>query len=226
VAIGVIGVLLTMVWAYAAGRKPGVFSVNENVLFLAPSSAAFPNSLVVSSDSIVTTAGIVARMIDPRIPSARVASSTVTLVGEGIRNGWSVQLPNDGGQYEDNFDQPLLQVQVVGTNPYQVIATTHSLLGKIDSDLALIQRRDHVPSVDRIHTSLNPSSAQLFYQTGSRIRAMAAVVLLGIGFTVSAQVLVRRRFMRRSARASDGASSNVAASPKREQQSVGSPVIG
>src|SRR5579875_3094252 len=108
VAVAVVGLLLTAGFAIHVLHKPGVYFCSTRVLFLTPPSKENPNSLAASTGGVTAMAGAVSRMVEPHPPSAEVVSPLVMLTDEGIRHGWSVTLPNDGGQFANNFDQQLL----------------------------------------------------------------------------------------------------------------------
>jgi hypothetical protein len=137
-------------------------------------------------------ASAVGRMVEPEPPIGQVVSPTITLVDEGIRQGWSVTLPNDGGQFTNDFDQQYLQVQAVGQDPTAVRAKVQSLVHRIDSALTMLQDRAQVPVVNRITTVENPSVIQVYYDGPSRMRAVGAVLVLGFGATMAAEMLLRR----------------------------------
>ena len=83
------GAVLTAVIAYAAVSDDGVYYTRTELVLLAPSSTDYPNTLKTKSGSLVVTAGLLAkRMMGPGEP-AKYASPDVTLIGEGIREGWS-----------------------------------------------------------------------------------------------------------------------------------------
>jgi len=193
----VFGVLATGGFTYRAAHKPGVYWSQVDVLFLAPSSQQFSNTLTNSSSDLITVAGTIGRMVAPAQSKARVVSPSVTLVDQGIRRGYAVTLPNDGGQWADNFDRALLDVQVAGPTLSEVSATTERLIGAIDTQLASMQAQANVAPVNRIHTSLSPSQPQIYYASGSRLRAVLAVLGLGLGVTIFMAVAVRRVLMHR-----------------------------
>jgi len=194
----VFGVLVTGGFTYRVAHKPGVYWSQVDVLFLAPNSLQFSNVLTNSSSGLITVAGTIGRMVDPDQATARVVSPSVTLVDQGIRRGYAVTLPNDGGQWADNFDRALLDVQVAGPTLSEVSATTQRLIGAIDTQLTSMQDRANVVPVNRIHTSLSPSQPQIYYVNGRRLRALLVVVGLGLGVTLFVAVAVCRVLMRRS----------------------------
>jgi hypothetical protein len=189
-----LGLLLTAVITYRVVRKPGVFWAQANVIFLAPASSLYPNALVTNSDGVISLAGVVGKIVDPDAAAARVVSSTVRLANQGIRHGWSVTLPNDGGQWADNFDKPLLDVQAVGSTAAEVSGTVNRLISQINLTLSGLQAQ--VPRVDRVTTQLSPSQVQVFYDPGRRLRALAASLAIGVAATAVAAGYLRRRIAR------------------------------
>src|SRR5580698_9527918 len=128
------GLLVTGGLAIRAVTKPGVFYAQVQVLFLAPRSSKQPNNLLSGSNSLVAMAGTVAHIVAPNTSTAQT-SPDVTLADDGIRNGWSVTLPNDGNQFVTDFDKPLLTVQAVAPSAALVRSRIDSLDSQINSTL-------------------------------------------------------------------------------------------
>lgn len=191
-----IGVLLTFAFCYRALHKPGVYWAQVDVLFLPPASGIFPNALINRPGGLVSVAGVVGKLVDSDSQSAHVVSPTVTLANQGIRNGSSVTLPDDGGQWSRNFDRAQLDVQAVGANPTAVKQTVTSLVAEINAKLAWLQDRANVASVNRVRTSLNPGQVQVYYEAGRRTRAVLATAVLGLALTLVGAAYVRRRLRR------------------------------
>lgn len=191
-----VGLLVTLGCAYRVAHKPGVYWAQVDVLFLPPASSVYPNTLLNNSGALITLAGVVGKMVDPDSTSARVVSPTVRLVNQGIRHGDSVTLPNDGGQWADNFDKALLDVQAVGSSAAEVDQRVTALVRQINTALASLQDRGHVPAVDRATTRMNPSDVQVFYDAGRRSRAVVTTLVLGVAITLVAAGYIRRRVAR------------------------------
>jgi hypothetical protein len=209
--VAAIGIALTGVLAIHVVHKPGVYYAETHVLFLPPQSRINPNTLIIPSGGLTALAGAVSRMVEPDPPSGQVVSPTVTLVDEGIRNGWSVTLPDDGGQFTNSFNQQFLQVQAVGSSSNEVRDRMRSLVASINTDLRKLQVQAHVPLVDRVSTADNPGQLQIYYLEGSRARALAAVLVLGLSATLTAEMLAWR--WRSRSVSSGGARRAVSASP-------------
>jgi hypothetical protein len=171
----------------------GVYWADVEVGFLPPASSVNPNILAISPSSLVITAGAVQKIVaDSSIP--RVTDATTSLASQGLRHGWSVTLPNTGGQWASNFTDPFLLVQAVGSSPDEVTATVTMLARRINDALLTLERQAHVDKYNMITTQMSPPSGpQLNYQGGSRKRAAVATFVLGLGATVVVLGLVRRR---------------------------------
>jgi hypothetical protein len=192
-----IGLIATVTGSYVAVKAKGVYWSRGQVRFIAPTSEEFPNGLQISPSSTVMTAGAVRRIVDDRDPP-RTVSQDVTIVGEGIKQGWSVTLPNTGGQWASNFTNPYLDVQAVGPTPEYVTATMNRLINEISAALASLQARSSVDSVNLISTQVSPlGGPPLYFQRGSRPRAGLAALALGIGLTSCAVAWARRLTRRR-----------------------------
>lgn len=194
--IMLVGLLISgMVGLYLA-KRPGVYWSEVTVVLIAPKSAANPNGLTVDSESLIDTAGVLAKMVGSSPPGPPVVSDSVTLVGEGIRHGYGVRLPNSGGQFATNFDRAALDVQAAGTTAAEVSGTLNQVLSTISADLDRLQRDAGVAKVNLIRTQLSPQTAPIYYQTGSKTRALAITLVLGGGLSWSLSWFVGRRYRR------------------------------
>src|SRR6185312_9143101 len=133
-----------------------------HVRFVAPTSLTKENSLQVAGQSLIMTAGAVGQMVDDT-NGPRPASPDATLAGLGIRSGWSVTLPNSGGQYQNYFADPYLDVQVVAPTALQVTQTMQRLVQRIQDGLATLQKDAHVAPTDRISARVLPLSVAPIY---------------------------------------------------------------
>jgi hypothetical protein len=193
------GVLATLAAAAAAAHTKGAYYSREQVRFLAPTGEGNTNTLQLSPRSMVMVAGAVGQMIDDD-QRPRAASQNVTITGMGIRNGWSVTLPNTGGQWANNYTSPYLDVQVAGPSATEVATTMRRVVARIRRALATLQRAQHVAPANLIRTQLSSlSSPPIYYQRGSRMRAVLAVLALGFGVTTAGAGAARRFVARRAA---------------------------
>lgn len=177
------GLALTAGAIFASSRNPGVYSTQTDVLFLAPKSAVAPNPIEASSDSLIATAGLVARMATDGKITPGTAGSGVSLTGQGIHQGYSIELPNSGGQWVASFERPVLVVQVVGPSEAWVRSTLATQIDRINQTLYSMQQRDGIRKQSYIITSSAPRAATIRFTKGDPKRVIGATMLLGIALT-------------------------------------------
>lgn len=198
------GMIVTAAAAAAVLMSPGVYYAQVDVVFLQPVNAFVPNNLRGTSAAVTATAGVVQREVSAGRQSSRVVSESVTIVGEGIESGQRVTLPNSGGQWANNFDRALLDVEVVDATEDGARRRLDTLLASINE---VLERRQLEAGAERstwISTRLSPAVPTVTYLQGERRRATAMTVLLGAALTCSAVVLLESRRWTHRARTSLG----------------------
>jgi hypothetical protein len=191
--VAVIGVVCTSVLGALVFTHGGVYWSRNEIVFLAPSSRLYPNSLKTTSEDLIITAGIVAKRINGTHVLPKVASPDVTLVGRGVTDGYWVALPDTGGQWAPNFAEQLLDVQVVGPTEEVVRERQAELVQRIDDELEALQVDAGVEPVNRITTKLVPVTPSVRYVAGDRRRALLMTAVLGAGATLGVMVLLESR---------------------------------
>ncbi|KHL01229.1 hypothetical protein LK10_17620 [Sinomonas humi] len=130
------------------------------------------------------------------------ASFGGTLAGAGVRNGYTVVLPNSGGQWSQTYDQPELAVEAVAASPDRARSEVQSLLQQIDSFAALLQARQNVPLVSRVTTSTASIAIDdTGVSTSTRIRGILGLAALGLLLSILGAVSFDRVLCRASSRA-------------------------
>ncbi|WP_197674428.1 hypothetical protein [Agrococcus carbonis] len=190
----VIGAILTAVAGAAVAQQDGVHYSRTELIFLAPTSDDRPNAIGTQSDSITMTAGAVARAVVGPARLPKYASPEVTLVGLGVDEGWSLRLPDTGGQWATNFATQRLVLEVAAPTAEAVAAQQEELVREVAATLESLQARYGVAPASRITVIESPEAPVIQHVTGSRVRALAMTAALGIGLTLACvQVLDRRR---------------------------------
>jgi len=196
----VAGAVCTAVLGYFAIGDDGVYYTRTDVVFLAPSSALYPNSLRTTSEDLIITAGVVSKAVTGPGRVTKYAAPDVTLIGIGVRDGWSIRLPDTGGQWASNFASQLLVVEAVAADPAAAKETLQELIDRIADELNSLQRDANVDPVNDITLSVLPEPATIYHVGGSKIRAVVMVGLLGAGATAALVVLLDYRRRRLSER--------------------------
>lgn len=174
----VAGAALTLGAVVLVTAHPGVYTTQANVLFLAPKTPARPNALESTTSSVIATAGLVERLVNSGVePPA--TSSLVTLVGRGVRDGTSVELPNSGGQWAQNFDTPVLRLQVTGSSAESVAQRFAQLHERVSSTAARLQSARGAQAPSLIGTRLSPAVPPMLYEAGHRKVAVLVTTALG-----------------------------------------------
>lgn len=189
----VAGAVVTLLVAYGTTLDAGVYWSRTQVVFLAPQSAAFPNTLRTTSEDIIITAGVVAKAVAGPDRVTKYASPDATLVGEGLREGWSIRLPDTGGQWATHFAQQVLYVEVVGTTAEEVDERQAALVDRIAEELHELQSGAGVAPVNEITVTVAPESTVVHHVGGSSVRSVAMVGVLGIAATCAVLGLVEGR---------------------------------
>jgi hypothetical protein len=194
----VLGLAALSVLLFHVVLAPGVYYQQVDVVLLWPQSTKAQNTFQYGEQSLVSSAGLVATVVAKEGGSnAAVVSAEVTLVSQGVGQGFAVRLPNAGGQWAYNFNRPVIDVEVTGRTPAEVQATTARVIERIRTVLHDQQAAEGVPERLMIRTRLNPDDPAVTYSRGSRTRALAGSLLLGTGVILSLVLVLERRRRRR-----------------------------
>lgn len=207
-AVVAVGGVLTASVGWVAISDPGVYFTRTELVFLAPTSSLYPNALRTQSEDIIDTAGVVAKRVTGPGRVTKFASPDVTLVGLGVRNGWSLRLPDTGGQWATNFATQMLVLDVVGPTREDVEREQSAIIGRAQNALEQLQRDALVAPVNDIKVMPAPESTVIYHVGGSRLRALAMTALLGICATLTV-ILAADRHRRRGPRASSTQVANI-----------------
>jgi hypothetical protein len=163
----------------------GVYQVRAGVVLAPPAGSGVGNPLYRREYSVITTAGLVTSMVNADDPGVRTSSSSVTLAGQGISDGYSVTLFNRGGQWVHDYDRPVIDVQAVGRTPEDAGLNFDRALSGLNAALNELHDRSEVPAQGRMRLQTVPDDPVLSYGEGRPLRAAAAVALLGAGLTLA-----------------------------------------
>lgn len=187
-----IAALVTVGVGMVAISDTGVYFSRTELVFLAPTSSLYPNALKTQSEDLIDTAGIVAKRVSGPGEVTKFASPDATLVGMGVRDGWSLRLPDTGGQWATNFTTQTLLLDVVAPSRDVAENRQKELAALVSDTLQQLQREAGVKPVNDITIIAAPESAVIFHIGGSRTRTLAMIAILGIAATLSVVMAVDR----------------------------------
>ncbi|WP_194291344.1 hypothetical protein [Cumulibacter manganitolerans] len=189
----VLGAAITAGAGLLVIRTPAVYYCRAELVFLAPTSTLYPNALRTQSEDLIDTAGVVAKRVSGPDKVTKFASPDVTLVGMGIRDGWSLRLPDTGGQWATNFATQVLLLDIVGPTAEVVQKRQNQITGRVSAELDQLQRAAGVDPVNDITMIPAPESTTIHEMSGNRPRTAAMTALLGMGVTTAVVVVLHRR---------------------------------
>jgi hypothetical protein len=195
-----VGLLLTAGALHVVDQRAGVYWGHADVVFLIPKSARYPNSIQHTSSATIAVAGLVEREIARDVTFAGTPSLAVDLPGQGVREGESVRLFDEGNQWGHNFSRPLLVIQVAGEDPADVRSRLAGLVDLAEERLISLQVANGTRRSDYITLTSSPARPQVTYVAGRPTFALGMTLVLGAWFTVLGAVLVDRLLERRSRR--------------------------
>jgi hypothetical protein len=177
--VAAVGLVLSFAFAYTMAKEPGLYWTRVQARFMPPDLDA-SNAYRYTPASMVLTAAAVGKMMD-NSDHARMADADALLIGQGVRQGFSVNLPNTGGQWANQFVSPYLDVQVVDSSAEAVTAKTRSLIAQIAADLVWLQDQGGASQNYRITIQTSPLAVS--YSKGSSGRAGLVGLFVGLGVT-------------------------------------------
>ena len=209
----VAGILLTAVAGLLALQTNGVYTARTAVTLMAPVGwAVGGNTLNDSATSLVGFAKIVEETMSDGKGGQLFAAPGTRLYGAGVREAELVFVPNYGGQWAPNFNQPAIVIDVVGPTAVGVQERVIALTEEIGATAEALQDKMGVTEDQRVTWIASPATPVVEYVGINRMRALAGIAVMGGGLslfaTAVADKLLNRRQLRR-ARASVAASASL-----------------
>lgn len=188
--LAVAGIIAAFAGAYAAATVRGVYYEQATVVFIAPSIPVQAGRLQLESASLAPVAGVVARQMNDE--GAMPLSPDATVITMGLRDGVWVRVPNQGGQWQPGFHEGELDVEAVGDNEKQAVASMAATVSKIRTIFREDQLSAGAPQDQLIQIGVIPPAPPVLYVRGSAARAGIAALALGLAFTSTLIVMIDR----------------------------------
>lgn len=170
-------VLLCLAGAAGLGwhvsRPEGVYWSTTPIVIRPPYLSGYYAPL---SGITIPLAGVVAGLVNrdaPEIPPS--VSPDVSIVDRGLYDGWTVFVPDYGGQWGSNFTDPIIVVQASGPTPEIVSERMEMVIGRIERTLDEIQDEAGVDERWRAEAVRLQATSTVEYARGNRVRSLAGV---------------------------------------------------
>ncbi|WP_255769400.1 hypothetical protein [Pseudarthrobacter sulfonivorans] len=200
-AVVLVGVLMTALVCSLLINAGRTYWASVDLVFLQPGESAVANVSDSAVPSLISFAGIVKRRASQDGTPVELPSSNATLYGSGVRNGYSITLPNTGTQWAVSYSRPVLAVQVVGGSPDQVRQTVNRVLTMIEVSSRELQSEQGVPAKDFITLDRSPETPEIVdlgsSKTG-RVKGLLALSMVGLALTALAALEIDRLVMLRT----------------------------
>ncbi|UZX05182.1 hypothetical protein F8G81_23265 [Arthrobacter sp. CDRTa11] len=198
--IVVAGLILTMWGSSSLAAVERTYWVEVQLVFIQPGSASVANVSDQIVPSLINFAGIVQRRVTETGNPAELPSSGATLYGSGVREGYSITLPNSGTQWAASYSTPILVVQAVGRSPEAARETLDRVLAEVDVAATELQNAQGAPPESHVFIERSPATPQVIDVGGTKIgqlKGMAALAGVGLAMTGSGAVGFDRMMQKR-----------------------------
>lgn len=191
----VAGLILTVWGSSSLAAVERTYWVEVKLVFIQPGSASVANVSDQIVPSLINFAGIVQRRVTEAGNPSELPSSGATLYGSGVREGYSVTLPNSGTQWAASYSTPILVVQAVGRSPEAARETLDHVLTEVDVAATELQNAEGAPPESHIFIERSPAMPEVVDVGGTRtgrLKGMAALAGVGLAMTGSGAVAFDR----------------------------------
>ncbi|MET4620156.1 hypothetical protein ABIE18_001596 [Arthrobacter sp. 2762] len=177
-----------------------VYWTQAEVSFVAPTGE--PAYWVPGGDvaALVPFAALVEKRVNDDSGSVNLVLSRGTLYGAGVKQGYSVTLPNTGGQWTKSFSRPVLAVQVVDSSAERVNEVLSVVIKRIQEESTSLQKETDVHGAV-ITTVTTPSSPEIIFGGGTptdRLKGASAWLALACAAAMATAATVERQIARRT----------------------------
>jgi hypothetical protein len=186
------GALITALFTLYLASLPGVYSSKVQLTLLAPTGSE-SNPLTTGAYDLIGVAWAAADLVGSPRHGGVTIPGEANLTGMGVRDGYSVRLPNTGGQWSVAYDGPYIDIQAIGPSKERVSSYLSRAVSDLKAQLSSWQDSQGVHPADRIRTQLNPITPEISYSRGSLRRTWVVALVLGFGLTLTIAAAVDRR---------------------------------
>jgi hypothetical protein len=158
-----------------------LYWIKAQIVFLMPQNlAASGNPLYGQYQGLVSFAAVIEREFNGYNHSNTAAGMGATIYGMGVKNGYSVTLPNTGSQWESSFNRPYLDIEVVSDDPEQTSDMLRDVADEVLDLVSRTQRELGVSASNMIRAELGPPRAEVVLVSANQPRALLSLAVLAV----------------------------------------------
>jgi hypothetical protein len=174
-----LGLALSLAAGYQATRQEVVHWTRFSVVALPPVEPIYPNTLEDGQYDIVPLVGLTVTLYNEAKYPQQMSTADTTIYGEGMRSAEVARLFNAGSQWIQVHDRPVVDVQVVDSDPERVLERSERIVADLSQILEETQRDIGVEPRRRVSFITSPDVPQVRPIGGSPSRAALATSLAG-----------------------------------------------
>lgn len=129
---------------------------------------------------VIPLAGVVEKLVNIDSDAPPAVSPDASIIDRGIYDGVVANVPDYGGQWSENYTNPIIVVQASASDPETVTRRIAAETARIDSILTDLQVDARVPTNARATSLALPPAPVAVESTGVASRALIAMVALGL----------------------------------------------
>lgn len=176
--------------------SPGVYWMQQDVVFMPPASAAGGNSLRSDARNLVPYAAMIEKEFNGERVKEVVRTVSAPIFGTGVEQGSLVYLPNAGGQWQANFNRAAISVEAVSPTAQGVATRLNEATFRL-RELA-DQPQEKLKVIDRakILTGVYPSEVAAQYIAPRAKWALLLYLILVTSAAAAIYDVIHRKFYR------------------------------
>lgn len=164
-------------------HNEGTYASQAVLTFLPPGGQQVASKYKTDPTPLTNFAAAVVDQYNEGRPHEPLSTTDAPLYGVGLRQGVQVSLANSGNQWVNVFEQPLVNIQVVGPDEAWVAKRTDLVVSQLIGLAKSEQASSGVPQSEQITAQLQPVSGQVEHVVpgrGTTLIAAAAFALSGL----------------------------------------------
>lgn len=172
---------------YTREESSGSYVSDTAVTFTLPARSTLLPYSGTNDSSVIAFASAIADEINAGESAPQYATADAPFYGAGLRQGVSAGVPNYGGQHAVSYSAAVIEIKIVGRTPDWVEERQRAVLGEIDA--AVRGQQSTTSRSDRISTTIEPLSRQIFHVTPSRSSQLMAFAAMGMAGLIAGSAI-------------------------------------
>lgn len=173
-----------------------VFESRTTLYLMAPDDRALTVLNTTNTGGLLVLASAVEADLNKSVKPMRFSDAQTTLFDGGVRDGVSIAVPNDGGQWAVSLQRAVLVVDVVGGSFRSVENQRNLAISRVRSALRELQIRMNIPARDQARVEAAAGVGAVSLVGGDRVTRIPGILAYVVLFVSLLAFLRRLRSVR------------------------------